>query len=409
MEFRRHRSISEIDRSRWNRLARFSPTPLMSWDWLEHLEERGGIDLEQGWEPRHLTVYEGGEMIAAVPLYLRGNSWGEFVFDFAFAELAEELGKPYYPKLVGMSPASPTPAFSFLTVPGREDELTPAIFRAITDICRDEDIPVLQFNFVMPEWKRRLEAMGMCAWEHQGFEWRNESFSSFDDYLARFRKNQRRNIRRERKSLRVQGITMRVVPGTEAPELYFRRMAEYYLRTNAQFGPYAARFLSTKFFTEMPERARQWVLFVAAHEESGGKAGVAAPPGELAVPVGGDPLETTAATEDPVALAMLVVKDGRLIGRYWGTRRPLKDLHFNTCYYTPIEWAIENGITVFDPGMGSPHKLRRGFRAVPNWSLHYFFDPDMQRILEANMDRINAYEESYIRALDDEVPYKRKG
>ncbi|MDZ7793890.1 MAG: peptidogalycan biosysnthesis protein [Spirochaetia bacterium] len=188
---------------------------------------------------------------------------------------------------------------------------------------------------------------------------------------------------------------MRVLPGTEAPELYFARMAEYYLHTNAQFGPYAARFLSTKFFTEMPERVRQWVWFAAAHEDSKVKNGEVAAP-ELAPP------------EDPIALSMLVVKNDRLIGRYWGARRTIKDLHFNTCYYTPIEWAIENGITIFDPGMGSPHKLRRGFRAVPNWSLHYFFDPDMRWILETNMDRINAYEESYIQSLDEAVPYKKK-
>ena len=404
MEFRRNLSMSEIDADQWNRLARFSPTPLMSWDWLEHLEERGGIDPGQGWAARHLTVHEGGEMIAAVPLYLRNNSWGEFVFDFAFAELAEKLGKTYYPKLVGMSPASPTPAFSFLIISGREEELTPSIFQAITDMCRDEDIPVLQFNFVLPEWKRRLGAMGMCPWEHQGFEWRNESFTSFDDYLARFRKNQRRNIIRERRSLREQGITMRFVPGTEAPDIYFDRMAEYYLRTNSQFGPYAAHFLSSKFFTEMPERVRQWVWFAAAHMGSGGKNGDL---GAAEVSGAEEAIDDVSSFfDDPVALAMLLAKNDRLIGRYWGSRRPIKDLHFNTCYYTPIEWAIERGLTKFDPGMGSPHKLRRGFRAVPNWSLHYFFDPDMQWILETNMGRINAYEESYIQSLDETVPYK---
>jgi predicted N-acyltransferase len=106
---------------------------------------------------------------------------------------------------------------------------------------------------------------------------------------------------------------------------------------------------------------------------------------------------------------MLVRRGERVLGRYWGTRQPVKDLHFNTCYYAPIEWAIAEGITVFDPGMGSPHKVRRGFRSVPNWSLHYFFDPQMQMILDANMERINAYEDNQIRALDEAVPYKASG
>ncbi|MDA3950671.1 MAG: GNAT family N-acetyltransferase [Spirochaeta sp.] len=375
--------MSETDRDSWNALADTSPTPLMSWEWLEHLESSGSITEATGWTPTHLTVHDEQDdrVVAAVPLYLRDNSWGEFVFDFAFSELADELEKPYYPKLVGMSPASPTPAFSFLITPGREDELTATVFSAITDFCTEHEIPVLQFNFVLPEWKRRLSALGMQPWEHHGFEWRNEGFTTFDDYLARFRKNQRRNIRRERRSMEEQGIRLEVIHGPDAPQEIYERMAEYYLRTNAQFGPYAARFLTTEFFTGMPPAVREHVWFTAAW--SGGTA--------------------------PLALSMLVRRGERVLGRYWGTRQPVKDLHFNTCYYAPIEWAIAEGITVFDPGMGSPHKVRRGFRSVPNWSLHYFFDPQMQMILDANMERINAYEDNQIRALDEAVPYKASG
>lgn len=375
--------MGAVSREEWNRLSASHPTPLLTWDWLKHLEASGSIVPATGWEGMHLTVHEGGRLIAAAPLYRRDNSWGEFVFDFAFSELADQLNKRYYPKLVGMSPASPTPAFGFLVEPEREEELTPVLFRAITDMCREEQIDVLQFNFVYPEWKERFVDLGMVAWEHHGFEWRNEGFATFDDYLARFRKNQRRNVRRERKSMDEQGVRLAVIPAVDAPDRIFQLMAQYYLRTNAQFGPYAARFLTTDFFEAMPETVRRHVWFVAAYEAD-------------------DP------PDDPMALSMLVRKGERVLGRYWGTREERKDLHFNACYYAPIEWAINEGISVFDPGMGSTHKVRRGFRSVPNWSTHLFFDREMQQIIEANIDRINEYEEHQIRSLDELVPYKQR-
>jgi predicted N-acyltransferase len=386
MEFLWHHAMSAIDSVGWNELAATSPTPLMSYEWLRHLEESGSITPDHQWTPCHLTVHEehsaGEVMVAAVPLYVRNGSWGEFVFDFAFADVAGQLGKEYYPKMVGMSPASPSPAFGFLTSPGREDELAPVILREIERFCRDADIPVLQFNFVIPEWKERLAAHGMVPWEHHGYAWYNEDFSTFDDYLARFRKNQRRNIRRERASLPAQGLSARIVHAPNAPAHWFDRMADYFLRTNAQFGPYAARFLTREFFTEMPAAVARHVWFAAAERND-------AP-----------------TSENPLALAMLLRKGDRVLGRYWGTRVDLPNLHFNICYYEPIEWAIAEGVSVFDPGMGSEHKVRRGFRSLATYSLHRFFDPTMQAILEANMDRINSYERAQITMLDDAVPYK---
>lgn len=385
MEHRWHQSIEEIPRDLWNVLDSDSPTPLLSWEWLAHLERSGSVSPETGWHPHHLTYWEGAGLIGAVPLYLRDHSWGEFVFDFAFADLADQFGLAYYPKLVGMSPVSPTPAFRFLTVPGREREITTTLFTLIRRWCIDNDIPVLQFNFVIPEWVEHLSTLGMQPWQHHGFEWINEGLASFDQYINRFTKNQRRNIRRERRSMIDQGLSLEVLPADTAHPKIFQRMAEYYHRTNDQFGPYAARFLDGRFFTEMPKEVRRHVFFVGAFEEGEGAPG-----------------------DDPLALSMLIRKGDRLIGRYWGTRAYRKDLHFNACYYTPIEWAINEGIRVFDPGMGSPHKARRGFRSVPNWSLHYFFRPEMQAILEANIDHINAQEGHRIRRLDRSVPVKKQ-
>lgn len=381
MHFVHHDSMSEIDATSWNILADAAPTPLLTHEWLLHLERGGGVGPQTGWAPQHLTVHDGDDLVAALPLYRRDASWGEFVFDFAFAEVAERVGARYYPKVVGMSPVTPSPAFALLTAPGREDELADAVMDHLVAWTESDGAGALQFNFVLPEWRERLARHGMVVWEHHGYEWRNEGFATFDDYLARFRKNQRRNIRRERASMGDQGLDIRIVSALDAPEQYFVRMAEFYLRTNAQFGPYAAQFLETTFFTEMPEAVRRHVWFAAAHHVS-------------------------QADDDPVALAFLVRGRDRLLGRYWGTRVRADNLHFELCYYAPIDWAIAEGIPLFDPGMGSEHKVRRGFRSVKTFSLHRCTDPHMQAILVANMDRINSYEEATIEMLDAAVPYK---
>lgn len=375
--------MASIPAREWNRLAATSPTPLMSHEWLAHLEQSGSIVPEQEWEPRHITVHERDTIVAALPLWRRGGSWGEFVFDYAFANVAEQIGAPYYPKLVGMSPATPSPAYHPLVEAGREAELSAALLTAVEELRADEAIPTVQFNYVLPEWRARFERAGFVAWEHHGYEWRNESFATFDGYLERFRKNQRRNIRRERESMGAQGVRVEIVPGEVASERLWRWMRDFYVATNAQFGPWAARFLTGRFFTEMPSSVRRHALLVVAWDE------------------GGDP--------DPLAMAMLVRGRDRLLGRYWGSRSDRANLHFELCYYAPIEWAIGEGIDLFDPGMGSEHKVRRGFRSVATYSLHRFADRHMDAILRANIDRINAAEEEQIAWLDAAVPYRRDG
>lgn len=389
MNHRWHQSIREVDPAQWNRLAESAgSTPLLTYEWLLHLEQSGSVAPDTGWHPHHLTLYEKGDLVAAVPMYLRDNSWGEFVFDFAFADVAGQINAPYYPKLVGMSPLTPSTAFAFAVEPGFEDALAPRAMEVIREYCRTNSIPVLQFNYVVPQWRQRLEKLGMVAWEHHGYQWYNENFRSFDDYLARFRKGQRRNIRRERQSVRDQGLATIMVSGETAPEHFFYRMGEYYQRTNEQFGPWAARFLTPRFFTTMPAGVRRHVWFAAAVPET-----------ELT--------RNDTTVPDPVALAMLIRKGDHLLGRYWGARTSMDSVHFELCYYTPMEWAIREGIRTFDPGMGSEHKVRRGFRSIPTVSMHTFFHPAMEAILRSNMGRINKIENERIRMLNEAIPYRK--
>ncbi len=379
-------SIQSISSEQWDRLAEPLRTPLLEWEWLRQLEVSGSISPEEGWVPQHLTLWDGPELVAAAPLYIKEHSMGEFVFDFVWADVAERLGASYYPKAVGMSPATPSAAYRFLIDPRYDQRtLSRLLLERIERFSRENGIGTVQFNFVEHDWLDEIEPWGFTTWEHQGYQWLNEGYTSFEDYLSSFRKNQRRNIRRERRSVEDQGIEIRVLTEEEITRALCSRMYDYYERTNAQFGPWAAKFLNRRFFEGLSEGFRHRLALVCAYA-----------PG---TPSGGSP-------EDPLGMAFLLTKGDLILGRYWGAQGEIPELHFNVCYYAPIQWAIEHGYRCFDAGMGSAHKVRRGFRAVPHYSVHRFSDPRLQELMRSNIDRINRMEELYMAELNTARPVK---
>ncbi len=379
-----HAAISEISPSAWNALAHPLRTPLLEWEWLNQLEQSGSMSPDTGWIPTHMAVWNGDRLVAAAPLYVRTHSMGDFVFDFAWADVARQIGVSYYPKLVGMSPATPSSAYRFLIAPDlleHQQELTRVMIEQMRDFARKNRIHSVAFNFADPDWVPQIERHGFSTWMHQGFVWHNPGYHTFEDYLADFNKNQRKNIRKERKAMSDNGVELESVPGTEAPDRYFSLMYDFYELHNEQFGPWAAKFLNRAFFESLAETFRHRVLFVVARKRAG---------------------------EDPIAMSFLLFKGDMLVGRYWGSLDFVDKLHFNACYYEPIRWAIENGITDFDPGMGSPHKVKRGFKAVPTYSLHYFLDERMRMIMEGNIDRINDFERRNIEELNEALPFAHR-
>ncbi len=370
--------VRDVDRDEWNRLAGRYETPLLDWDWLRLLEDSGSISPQQGWIPQHCLLYEQGRLIAAAPLYVKTHSAGEFVFDYAWAEVAEQLGAGYYPKLVAMSPLTPATGYRFL-VDESQDEAA-AVSRIVGEVdlfCRANHLHGFSILWPEPDFAGLFDEESFTPWRHQHYQWENDSFASFDDYLSVFNKNQRRNIRRERASMEDQGLTVATRFAGDVPDDHLHLMYRYYLNTNEQFGPWAAKFLNEEFFTMIKNGCAERVLFTAAYEDR----------------------------PDPVGMAMLLYKPDRLIGRYWGAERFVYNLHFNLCYYEPIRWAIAHGVRTFDPGMGSSHKVRRGFRAVATHSLHRFFNERMQLVMRMNIDKINRYEQLHIDQLNEYLPF----
>lgn len=378
LSVRVHRSIAEIPRAEWEALTGHLPTPVFDWSWLHLLETAGCLDSDHGWTALHLALWRGSELLAAAPLYGRGDSWGDFVYDFAFAEAAPRAGASWYPKLVGMCPATPSVGWKVFVRPGEDAPTLEARWlEEAAALAEKVGCVSLQANFTDPDWSDPLPGPWR-RWSHQNFLWTNPGVTDFEGYLARFDKNQRRNIRRERQSLVDQGLSLRVVPGAEIPQEWFALMGKLYDKTNDQFGPYAAKFLDSGFWASL-DAIRPLLSFSATFRKDEAL---------------------------PVALGFLLEKNGRMVGRYWGEREHYPDQYFNVCYYGPIEETIRRGCTDFDPGAGSELKVRRGFQSHRNVSLHRFFDPAADRLFSTYLDRMNRQEEGRIAALNEAVPFK---
>ena len=195
-------NIAEIDRDAWDALAKPLPTPFLEWDWLRLIELSGSTTAKTGWLPHHLVVRRGSHLVGFAPMYIKGHSAGEFVFDHVWADVAGRMGIEYYPKIVGMSPFTPMTGYRFMIAPGEDEpQITAAMVAAIDQLCRRHNLSGSSFLFVDPQWHSEMLAQGYLGWQHQSYTWLNNGFKSFDDYLAVFNSNQRRNIKRERNTL----------------------------------------------------------------------------------------------------------------------------------------------------------------------------------------------------------------
>lgn len=375
--------IAEVPQDAWDALALPLKTPFLEWEWLNNLEISGSATAQTGWLPNHLTIWRDRTLIAAAPLYLKGHSQGEFVFDHQWAELAQRLGVRYYPKLLGMTPFTPAEGYRFLIAPGEdEEEIVAMMVHEIDAFCSKHRICGCHFLYVDPQWRPILERQGFTAWLHHSYIWENSGFQSFDDYLAVFNANQRRNIKRERKAVEKAGFRLQPLTGDDISKSLLGLMYEFYADTCDKFGWWGSKYLTKRFFEQLHSHYRDRVLLFAAYSEQ-------------------DP-------RHPMGMSFCLFKGDRMYGRYWGSFQEIDCLHFDACYYAPIEWAIANGIQIFDPGAGGRHKKRRGFPAMPNHSLHRFYNSRLQQILCSYISEVNELEQQEIEEINTELPFTQK-
>ncbi len=372
--------VAEVPKVEWDALAQPLKTPFFEWDWLHNAEVSGSATGRTGWLPHHLTIWRERQLVGIAPLYIKGHSRGEFVFDNQWADVAYQLGIEYYPKLLGMSPFTPAEGYRFMIAPTEdEEEVTALMVHEIDQFCISHKISGCNFLYIDPDWQPLMERVGYTAWLHHSYIWQNQGYQTFDDYLKGFNANQRRNIKRERKAVNQAGLELRTLTGDEIPKSLFSLMYNFYASTCDKFGWWGSKYFTRKFFEQLHHDYRHRVLFVAAFSEVDQR--------------------------EPMGMSFCLTKGDRLYGRYWGSVQDIDCLHFDACYYSPIEWAIQNNISIFDPGAGGRHKKRRGFPATPNYSLHRFYDNRLSQILRSYISRINEMEQQEIDYVNKDLPF----
>jgi len=336
------RRIADIECDEWDALVGPDGSPFLEWDWLDALEQSGCVATKTGWSPHHLTVRENGRLIAAAPMYLKGHSQGEFVFDHTWAEAAQRAGLSYYPKLLVAVPLSPVTGQRILTHPEqRREALLETVAGALADICRSNEISSVHVNFCAPDEIAPLSRAGFLHRQGLQYHWSNQNYGSFEDYLTALRSKRRTQVRRELRGIAEDGVTIQVLEGDAIADDLFDPMFRIYLSTIEKLY-WGRQYLNKKLFEELRRRWKRNLCFVAAFQH--GKV---------------------------IAGAINVQKAGVLYGRYWGCLREVRYLHFAVCYYKGIEHCIERGFTRFEPGAGGDYKHWRGFDATLTHSMHY--------------------------------------
>jgi uncharacterized protein len=352
--------VRRLSPGEWNALVG-EESPFLEWEWLASLEDAGCVGPETGWAPRPLLLREDGRLVAACPLYVKAHSEGEFVFDWGWADAAQRAGIAYYPKLLVGVPFTPVGGARLLTAPGEQrPRRVRELAAALAELCRGNGLSSAHVNFCRADEHAALAEAGFLARTGLQYHWANPGCASFEEWLGALRSKRRNQVRRERRELAEQGVSIERLVGAEIPDALVGPMFEIY-RTTVQHNPWGRQYLNARFFELLAERFRERLCFVVARAA-----------GEI------------------VAGTVNVQKGDALYGRYWGALRPLRHLHFNVCYYAGIEHCIEHGLSRFEPGAGGEYKQLRGFDAVPTWSFHWIADPRLRRAIAEFLERERA-------------------
>jgi predicted N-acyltransferase len=368
--------LSELRPEQWDVLVG-DDSPFLEWGWLASLEDAGCVGVSTGWLPQHLTLWEGDTLVAACPLYVKGHSQGEFVFDHAWADVAERAGLSYYPKLLAGVPFTPVSGARLLTHPAADRQsLVRSLGTTLTQLCTGGRFSSVHVNFCTAEDVVTLRPLGFERRTGYQFQWMNPGWQTFDDYLAAFRSKRRVQIKRERRELDMQGIVITAHAGEEIGRDLFGLMFRLYRATIDKLY-WGRQYLNQELFRLLHERWRQRLcLFVARQAQA------------------------------IVAGAFTVRKGDALYGRYWGCFTELRHLHFNVCYYAPIEYCLREGVRRFEPGAGGEFKHLRGFEARPTQSMHFIADPRLARAIKEYLGRERAAIADEIRWWDERSELK---
>ena len=349
IEVRLVQGIDQVDASDWDACAG-ADQPFLSHTFLSALETSGSASADTGWLPLHLVAEQEGRVIACAPMYLKSHSYGEYVFDWAWADAYERAGGRYYPKLQVAVPFTPVPGPRLLARPDAEIAKT-ALIEGLLRAAAQIDCSSLHITFCEDQEWQELGSAGMMQRTGVQYHWHNRGYESFDDFLAGLKSSKRKMIRKERAKVKDQGLDLETLTGEAlTPEIWDHFYPFYRATVDKRWG---GAYLKKRFFKEIgaliPERI---VLVMVRHE------------GRY------------------VAGALNLLGNDTLFGRNWGCLKDFDFLHFEACYYAAIDFAIEHGLARVEAGAQGQHKLQRGYEPVPTYSAHWIRDPNFRDAVE---------------------------
>lgn len=368
--------LSALPSHQWDALGG-RDEPFLSHAFLCALERHGCLGSRFGWYPRHVTLRKpGGELVGALPLYIKTNNYGEFVFDWAWEQAWRQSGLHYYPKLVCAVPYTPATGTRLLTHPDHDRKaLQQALIQQAIELTHAGELSGLHVLFPGDEDMQALQGRGLIPRMGCQYHWHNENYRDFDDFIDRFSAKKRKNVRRERRRVREQGLDIRVLHGDEVSQDLWAVFHHFYVSTFER--KMGIPTLSLGFFQETARTlGRRVVMFLAEEDDT------------------------------PVAAALCYRGGDTLYGRYWGCIRDYDALHFETCYYQGIDYCIQQGLTRFEPGAQGEHKISRGFLPTRTWSGHWITHPGLRSAVAEFCRREQAAMEAQCKQLMQLSPFR---
>ena len=370
--------LSDVSASEWNSLLGPDAGPFLKHEFLSALEETGCVGGNTGWQVAHLALKRDGRLIGAMPLYLKQHSYGEFVFDWSWAQAYEQQGLNYYPKVLCAIPFTPVQGSRVLCSPdANQIEVQNALIGGLKSLLKDNQLSSAHILFPMGTEANHLRKQGFLLRDSVQFHWHNHGFQSFEQFLSALTMKRRKNIRREREQVAREGITFRHIPGNESNDQDWEFFYACY--QNTYFEHQSSPYLSEEFFKlwvkQMPDNLH---LIIAQ------RSGI------------------------PIAASLLVVdkQSSKAYGRYWGALERVPCLHFETAYYQAIEYCITQGIQTFEGGAQGEHKMARGFLPTTIQSAHFIQDPRFAKAVAHFLEREHQGIGAYVDELAEHSPLK---
>lgn len=363
-------SINEIPAADWNALT--DSTPLLSHVFLSALENTQCVGKGTGWNPHHLVVQRGGKLIGAMPLYLKSHSYGEYVFDWAWADAYERSGLNYYPKLVSAIPFSPITSVRLLSL---DNEVQGLMIEALESAMHQHQLSSAHVLFPGEACARQFEAAGWLKRAGVQFRWHNRGYVDFESFLATLSHDKRKKIHQERKKIQDAGVACRFIKGHEITENDWDFFYQCYCNTYHEH--HSTPYLTRTFFSEIGNSMPQHILLIVAE-------------------INGNPIAST----------LNIYNQTTLYGRYWGSIQFVSGLHFELCYYQAQQFCIAEKITFFEGGAQGEHKLARGFEPRPTYSFHKISHPDFEAVIKQFLVREAKGIAAYTNELKERAPFK---